>query len=293
LLISVVVPMYNAEPYLAACLDALVSQDFPCGDYEVLLVDNGSTDGSVAIARRHPAVTLLSEATRGAYSARNRGIRQARGEVIAFTDPDCVPDRSWLREIAAALSDPRVELVSGRRRPAIGTGLLASVADYGNAKDAFVLEGDDAELYYGHCNNMAVRRRVFEILGLFAERPRGSDVHFVRRVAGEYSCGPIRYAPAAAVTHLELDSVAVYYKKVCLYGRHRRLNNWAGTRALRLAERMAVFRRTVRAGRYSWARSAALLATLAAGWLAWLLGSASAVVRGSSRGPQSVPSATS
>jgi len=279
--VSVIVPMYNAERTLAACLDGLAAQDHPRGEHEILLVDNGSTDASASIARRHPGVTLLSEPRPGAYAARNHGLRRAQGDVIAFTDPDCVPHPSWIREIVSAFADPRLELLCGRRLPARPSAVLASIADYENTKDGFVLDGADEDLYYGYSSNMGVRKSLFERLGPFLERPRGADTLFVRKAARERSCAAIRYLPTAVVTHLELDRLSTYYRKVFLYGRHRRRNNpILRTRALDFAERMAVFRTTVRAGGYSLARSATLLGALGLGSLAWFLGSASAVVAG-------------
>ena len=277
--VSVIVPMYNAERTLALCLDGLAAQDHPRDAHEILLVDNGSTDASVSIARRYPGITLLSEPRPGAYAARNHGLRQARGDVIAFTDPDCVPDPSWIRAIASAFADPGLELLCGRRLPGRRSAVLASIADYENTKDGFVLDGGDEELYYGYSSNMGVRASLFGRLGPFLERPRGADTLFVRTVARERSCAAIRYLPTAVVTHLELDGLSTYYKKVFLYGRHRRRNNpILRTRPLAFAERMAVFRTTVKAGRYSLARSAALLGALGIGSLAWILGSASGVV---------------
>lgn len=279
--VSVIIPMYNAERTLAACLDGLAAQEHPRADHEVLLVDNGSTDSSVSIARGYPGVTLLSEPRPGAYAARNLGLQRARGDVIAFTDPDCVPAPSWIREIAAALGEPGLELLCGKRLPARRSPVLASIADYENTKDGFVLDGEDEELYYGYSSNMGVRKSLFDLIGPFLERPRGADTLFVRRVAQVRSCAAIRYLPTAVVTHLELDGLSTYYKKVFLYGRHRRRNNKVlRSRPLRFAERMAVFRATVRAGRYSLARSAALLGALGVGSLAWVLGSASGAVGG-------------
>lgn len=277
--VSVIVPMYNAERYLAACLDGLVSQDYPSNEYEILLVDNQSTDRSVAISRRYRQVTLLSEAAPGAYLARNRGIKAARGEILAFTDPDCVPEASWIREIANAMSDPGTDLVCGRRVPARRSLLLASIGDYENTKDRFVMEAVDPELYYGYTSNMGVRRDLFDSLGLFLDLPRGADALFVRRVAGERSCAKIRYLASAIVTHLELDRVSVYYKKVFLYGRHRRrANSILRTRPLNLVERMEIYRRTVATGHYSLLRSAALLGALGLGSLVWSFGSATAKI---------------
>ena len=275
--VSVIIPMCNAERYLAACLDSLVSQDFPPSDYEVILVDNGSTDRSVEIARGYDRVTLLAEPVPGAYSARNRGIRAARGNVLAFTDPDCVPSRSWVRAVSTAMADASVQLACGRRLSSRPSVLLRSIVDYENTKDSFVLGGDDEELCYGYTSNMAARRQLFDDLGLFLDRPRGADTLFVRMVAKACSCAAIRYLPDAVVTHLELDSVSVYFKKVFLYGHHRQRNNSIlRTRALTFAERIAIFRQTVRAGDYSGTRAAALLGVLAVGSCVWVLGSASA-----------------
>src|SRR5262249_6694583 len=130
LFISVIVPMRNAEPYLRACLDALVAQGYPSNEYEVLLVDNGSTDRSVENARLYDRVTLLTEPAPGSYAARNRGIKASRGDIVAFTDSDCAPHPSWLSEIAAAMSDPGVELLCGRRLPAGHSLLLESLVAY-------------------------------------------------------------------------------------------------------------------------------------------------------------------
>ena len=234
--------MLNAEPYLERCLEALIAQSYPSNSYEILLVDNGSTDRSTEIARRYPAVTLLSEPARGAYNARNRGIAEARGEILAFTDPDCIADRNWLREFARAMEDPSIELAGGLRLPPRATGLAAAIAAYETAKDALVLDGDDEEIVYGFTNNMAVRHRLFELIGGFVDRPRGADTVFARRVAHERSCSAIRFVPLAIVTHLELDTVFVYYKKMFLYARHRVRNKALfRSRSLSFAERMRIF----------------------------------------------------
>ena len=92
--ISVIIPVWNSPDLLAKCLAALAVQSYPRERYEVLVVDNGSTDSTAAVARNYPFVTLLSEPVPGAYRARNRGLAAARGEYVAFTDADCIPDRA-------------------------------------------------------------------------------------------------------------------------------------------------------------------------------------------------------
>ena len=73
--VSVIVPFFNRQHYLAACIEALLAQDDVGGAVEILMVDNRSTDDSAAVVRRYPQVTLLREDTPGVYAARNAGIR--------------------------------------------------------------------------------------------------------------------------------------------------------------------------------------------------------------------------
>lgn len=112
--VSVVVPVRNAADTIADCVDSLLALAYPSDRFEVLVVDNASTDGTPAILERYAdRVRLLHEPSRGASHARNTGIRQARGEVVAFTDADCRVDPSWLTEIVPAVSDEDVGLAGG------------------------------------------------------------------------------------------------------------------------------------------------------------------------------------
>ena len=97
--ISVVVPIYNTASYIEYCIDALESQDYPHNSYEIIMIDNNSTDGSDAIVTRHPSIKLLREARQGSYAARNRGLSEAAAPITAFTDSDCAPEQGWLRRI--------------------------------------------------------------------------------------------------------------------------------------------------------------------------------------------------
>src|ERR1051325_10901688 len=101
--VSVVVPVRNGARSLAACLRAVLNQDYPRDRFEVFAVDNGSTDGSPDIAKSI-GVTTLFEPQPGAGPARNRGIAAAGGDVVGFTDSDCEPPRGWLTALVAGLS---------------------------------------------------------------------------------------------------------------------------------------------------------------------------------------------
>ena len=90
--LSIIVPLYNSEKYLPKCLDSLLCQDIPEQEYEIILVDDGSPDGSRRVAEeyqsRHSNITVLSQPNKGTSGARNTGIRQATGKYLYFVDPD-------------------------------------------------------------------------------------------------------------------------------------------------------------------------------------------------------------
>lgn len=113
--LSVIVPVWNGEAVIAACLNALARQTLDRAAYEVIVVDNGSTDRTADIVRGFPDVQLLAEPTPGSYAARNTAIARAVAPVTAFTDADCVPDADWLeRGLAAAAANPAFGVLAGR-----------------------------------------------------------------------------------------------------------------------------------------------------------------------------------
>jgi lipopolysaccharide/colanic/teichoic acid biosynthesis glycosyltransferase/GT2 family glycosyltransferase len=105
--ISVVVPAYNAAATLGDCLRALSQQTRDRDSYEVIVVDDGSTDATADVARTH-GVRLVRQANAGPAAARNRGAREARGELLLFTDADCAPAPDWIERLSAPFSDPEV-----------------------------------------------------------------------------------------------------------------------------------------------------------------------------------------
>jgi glycosyltransferase involved in cell wall biosynthesis len=179
--ISVVVPFHNSEAWVEACIRGLLNQTYSEGRCEYIFVDNNSTDGSAAIVRRYPAVRLLLETKRGSYAARNRGLQEAGGEIIAFTDSDCVARPDWLEQIARSLSDPGVEILLGRREFPPGSRVMQLLAAYDAEKVRHILSGSPREQYYGYTNNMAVRKSFADRMGPFLEIHRGGDTVFVKQ----------------------------------------------------------------------------------------------------------------
>ncbi|PYO71704.1 MAG: glycosyl transferase, partial [Gemmatimonadetes bacterium] len=96
--VSVVVCSYNGARTIGDCLDGLARLDYP--DYEVIVVDDGSTDRAAVIARRYPVVVIQTH-NQGLALARNVGLKEATGEIVAYIDDDARPDPQWLRYLAA------------------------------------------------------------------------------------------------------------------------------------------------------------------------------------------------
>jgi cellulose synthase/poly-beta-1,6-N-acetylglucosamine synthase-like glycosyltransferase len=112
-MISVIVPAYNAAARLPDCLVALQRQT--CPPEEIIVVDDGSKDETVAVARSY-GVQVIEQNHLGAPSARNLGLQQMRGDVVLFTDADCEPIPNWISEMVRPLSDPDVAGVKGSYR---------------------------------------------------------------------------------------------------------------------------------------------------------------------------------
>ncbi len=112
-IVSVIVPAYNEEKRIKSCLESILNQDYK-GEYEVILVDNNSTDNTVKIARKFfPMVRIVPESKQGVIFARIRGIKEAKGEIISFTDADSIVPEFWLSRIVKAGANPKVAGIGG------------------------------------------------------------------------------------------------------------------------------------------------------------------------------------
>ncbi len=112
-MVSVIIPAYNAERTLPYTLRALQNQTIPRDLYEVIVVDDASTDGTAAVAREF-GVKYRLQNKEGPAAARNLGVRISRGDVILFTDADCIPKEDWIEKMIKPLEDPQVAGVMGR-----------------------------------------------------------------------------------------------------------------------------------------------------------------------------------
>ena len=109
--VSIVIPVYNEAASLSACLQAIARQNVAA--FEVIVVDNNSTDATVTVARRFPFVTLLHEARQGVVHARNRGFNAARGDIIGRIDADTLLPIDWVEKLESIFSNKNIAAVSG------------------------------------------------------------------------------------------------------------------------------------------------------------------------------------
>lgn len=267
--VSVLVPFRDNARHIERCIAAILAQEAPAGGYEAILIDNGSRDGSRVLAERFADARVIDEAKPGAYAARNRGVAAARGEILVFTDADCVPEPGWLRQHVDALADPGVDVVLGPRRPARATTPLRLMTLYEETKAAVVFGGTDKTLYYGYTNNMGVRQRTLVAMGGFQEVRRGADSIFVRQLVEERGEQAVCYRREAAVVHLEIVTLGHWYAKHAIYGRSNQRNSrrTITCRPLSMRKRWQTYRAAVHEHRLGHVDAALLLAILTGGGL--------------------------
>lgn len=229
--VSVVIPHYRDLVGLDLCLKALAAQTYPAADFEIIVADNNSPEGEIEVARVIAGRARLVVVTeKGAGPARNGGVAVARGELLAFTDSDCVPEPEWLVEGVAALSG--YDFVGGR--------VTVLVDDPGRMTGAEAFErvfAFDFKTYitckgFTGAGNLFCPRKLFDTVGGFrAAVSEDVEWSFRARSYG-FSLG---YAPKAIVGHPARSTWND------LRGKWRRVN----------AETFALMREA-RAGRLKW-----------------------------------------
>lgn len=215
--VSVVVASYNGARTLGPCLESLTRLNYP--DYEVILVDDGSTDATHEIARAQPKVRYLRHSSNlGLGAARNTGIEAATGEIVAFTDADCRADEDWLYHLVNVLVPGEFAGAGGPNIPPPEDSPLATVVMASPGGPAHVLLTDREAEHVPGCN-MAFYKHALLAVGGFDPvfRQAGDDVDLCWRLrqAG-YKIG---FSPAAFVWHHRRATVREYLKQQYGYGK--------------------------------------------------------------------------
>jgi glycosyltransferase involved in cell wall biosynthesis len=187
-LVSVIIPVFNGERFLREAVESVLAQKY--SPVEIIIVDDGSTDGTATVARSFPeTVRYLHQTNHGPAAARNRGIEQAQGDLIAFADTDDLwPSHKLELQLPYLIRDSKIDIVLGR----IQQVLLSET----QAKEI----GDPA--FSVNLGSAVIRKSCFERVGLFDETMRYSeDVDWFMRA---------REGAAAIMT---IDAVTLFYRQ--------------------------------------------------------------------------------
>jgi len=213
--VSVIVCSYNGGPTLAFCLDSLGKLNYP--KYEVILVDDGSTDDTSYIAAQFPWVRYIHQSNQGLSHARNTGAAAAKGEVFAYTDSDCMVDPDWLYYLIGTLVSGDYAGVGGPNvTPPAKSWIQACVAAAPGGPSHVLLTDVVAEHIPG-CN-MAFYRWAFQSVGGFDTeyRKAGDDVDFCWRI--QQAGWVIAFSPTAIVWHYRRFTLRAFLRQQDGYG---------------------------------------------------------------------------
>jgi glycosyltransferase involved in cell wall biosynthesis len=216
--ISVVVPVLNGAETVGACLTSLERQDYPASRREIIVVDNGSSDQTAEIVRAHE-VRYMVEPQRGTSRARNRGIEACEGEIVAFTDADCLPSTSWLRELVGVFGDSGIGAVAGEIVPFPPKTAAERYA--GRIRHLAPERYLRRPLFpFAVTANLAVRSDVFDLIGLLdPASPRGGEsTDFCTRLLRQTDLR-LELAPLAVVFHRHRSSAVALFRQQFGYGR--------------------------------------------------------------------------
>jgi glycosyltransferase involved in cell wall biosynthesis len=213
--ISVVVCTFNGRRSLWECLDGLLRLDYP--NYEVVVVNDGSTDGTEQIAEKY-GMRLITTENRGLSSARNTGLQAATGEIVAYIDDDAYPDPHWLRYVANTFMNSNHVGVGGPNIAPPGDGPIAECVAHSPGNPVHILLSDTEAEHIPGCN-MAFRKSALEAIGGFDTQFRiaGDDVDACWQL--QQRGGTLGFNAGAVVWHHRRNSVKAYWRQQHNYGK--------------------------------------------------------------------------
>ena len=213
---SIIVPFYNKEKTIEECIKGLLDQEYPKDKYEIILVNNNSTDSSCLIISKYPSVKLIQEKTQGAYTARNSGIKASNGTYLVFSDADVATPKNWLNNIHFALSEDNFDIIIGWYHPAGTARLLWIHSQLVCERIKIALKKKKVSMITASASNLVIKKSVFDKEGLFMNVPRSEDKYFVLRCFEKgYHIG---FDEKIQVVRNDINSLGVALRKNFTYG---------------------------------------------------------------------------
>lgn len=237
-MVSIIIPVYNDPLRLQTLIESLIDQDYPEKEYEIIIADNGSTDNTLTSARRfetkypQQVKIVVERDIQSSYAARNKGLHQAKGDIIAFTDSDCIASPDWInegvkglkKECNCGLSGGRIELLyKDPNHP--------NVFELYDGYSSFLQKSYIEKSGFSVTANIFTFRHVFDSVGIFdAELESGGDCEWGNRVASKnytlaYNESAVIYHPARCNFRQHLKKTKrvaqgqfdLYYSQHCLF----------------------------------------------------------------------------
>lgn len=227
--VSIIVPIYNSEKTIGKTIKSLLNQNYPKNKYEIILVDDGSTDGTVEVVKKFKGVKLILQKHAGPAIARNRGARHSKGKMILFTDADCIANRNWVESITKPFEDKKIVGVAGTYKAANKRKIMPRFISY-EIEDRHNSMKGKYNIDFVGTFSAAYRRDVFVKFGGFDEnfnRASGEDTDLSFKISK--AGGRIVLVPDAYVYHHHTESLMTMLKKkfwmgywrIFLYRKHK------------------------------------------------------------------------
>ncbi len=202
--VSVITPVYNNASGLTQLLPALLVQDYPAENYEIIVADNGSSDDTLTIAEqfadKYPnrMKYVVEDNIQSSYAARNRAIEVAKGTILAFTDSDCLPAPQWLSEGVKKLEESGADLAGGKVE--FSYSERQSSAELYDSITSMQVQSNIEDRDVAKTANLFVKADLFDKIGHFpAQAVSGGDVIWTAKATRNGFS--LVYAPEAVVTH--------------------------------------------------------------------------------------------
>lgn len=218
--VSVVIPAYNSEKFIIRTLESLLRQSF-AGKFEIIIVNDGSKDKTEnvvkAFSKKHKNIKLISQANQGPAAARNAGAKAAKGDIILFTDSDCVPEKNWMEAMVGPFKDTEIVGVQGRYRIYNKESLVARFVQY-EIEERYQRMEKQKNIDFIGSYSAGYRKSVFLEFGGFDisfKKASGEDPEISYRMADKGL--KMVFAPKAIVYHSHPDTLKGYLKMK--YGR--------------------------------------------------------------------------
>ena len=199
--VSIIVPVYNGGFSLEKNIKRLLDQDYPKDSYEIIIVDNGSTDSTFEVIKKYSVIALQENNKQNSYAARNKGVLHAKGTLLAFTDTDCLPQTDWVSQAVDCFEKNQADVVAGNIQFTFSKNptpaeLTDSVMNLDNK--AGIKKG------LGKTANLFITKKCFDEVGPFSEgRTSGGDGQWTSRALRLNK--KLVYAEQAIVLHEARD----------------------------------------------------------------------------------------